>query len=198
MYIRKASRTYKGKTYSNYLLVESILTPKGPRQKVICSLGDLSPRPKHDWLALAHKLESALRGQPDLVNSADNAELQRLVAKVKSSAVAPSQRLPGAAAADEELVAVRVDGVRCEESREAGPVHVGCQFWRRLEVDPILEKAGLSEGARRLTLAMTLNRLIHPTSELAMPEWIRCHRAARHSGGGFHGTGRRLAVPQPG
>jgi len=174
MYIRKASRTYKGKTYSNYLLVESILTPKGPRQKVICSLGDLSPRPKHDWLALAHKLESALRGQPDLVNSADNAELQRLVAKVKSSAVAPSQRLPGAAAADEELVAVRVDGVRCEESREAGPVHVGCQFWRRLEVDPILEKAGLSEGARRLTLAMTLNRLIHPTSELAMPEWIRC------------------------
>ena len=31
-------------TYFNYLLVESVLTPKGPRQKVICSLGDLSPR----------------------------------------------------------------------------------------------------------------------------------------------------------
>jgi hypothetical protein len=45
MYIRKASRTYKGKTYSNYLLVESLLTPKGPRQKIICSLGDLSPAP---------------------------------------------------------------------------------------------------------------------------------------------------------
>ncbi len=42
MYIRKASRTYKGKTYSHFLLVESLLTPKGPRQKVICSLGDLS------------------------------------------------------------------------------------------------------------------------------------------------------------
>ena len=89
MYIRKASRTYKGKTYSNYLLVESIVTPKGPRQKVICSLGDLSPRPKQDWLALAHKLESALCGQSDLVSSSDSAELERLVAKVKSSAVAP-------------------------------------------------------------------------------------------------------------
>ena len=75
MYIRKASRTYKGKTYSNYLLVESILAPKGPRQKVICSLGDLSPRPKQDWLALAHKLESALSGQQDLVGSSENAEL---------------------------------------------------------------------------------------------------------------------------
>jgi transposase len=173
MYIRKASRTYKGKTYSNYLLVESFLTPKGPRQKVICSLGDLSPRPKQDWLALAHKLESALSGQQDLVSPSDNAELDRLLAKVRSSAAAPSPPLAGAAAANGELVAVRVDGVRCEESREAGPVHVGCQFWRRLEVDPILDKAGLSEGARRLTLAMTLNRLIHPTSELAMPEWIR-------------------------
>jgi hypothetical protein len=122
---------------------------------------------------LAHKLESALSGQRELVSASDNLELARLLAKVKSSAATLSQRPPGAAAADGELVAVRVDGVRCEESREAGPVHVGCQFWRRLEVDPILEKAGLSEGARRLTLAMTLNRLIHPTSELAMPEWIR-------------------------
>ena len=41
MYIRKSSRTANGKTYFNYLLVESVLTPKGPRQKVICSLGDL-------------------------------------------------------------------------------------------------------------------------------------------------------------
>ena len=79
MYIRKASRTYKGKTYSNYLLVESTLTPKGPRQKVICSLGDLSPRPKQDWLALARKLESALSGQQELVSPPPDAELDRLI-----------------------------------------------------------------------------------------------------------------------
>jgi len=46
MYIRKASRTAHGKTYFNYLLVESHLTSKDPRQKVICSLSDLSPHPK--------------------------------------------------------------------------------------------------------------------------------------------------------
>jgi hypothetical protein len=70
MYIRKASRTVHGKTYFNYLLVESHLTPKGPRQKVICSLGDLSPRPKEQWLELARKLENALTGQQDLFASA--------------------------------------------------------------------------------------------------------------------------------
>jgi len=50
---------------------------------------------------------------------------------------------------------------------------VGCQFWQRLGIDAILKAAGLSERARQLTCAMTLNRLIRPASELAMPEWIR-------------------------
>jgi transposase len=171
MYIRRASRVYKGKTYYNYLLVESIVTPKGPRQKVVCSLGDLSPRPQHEWLALAHKLQSALGGQQELFPSVKTAAaLDPLLAKVQSSAAAHA---PGTSGEDGELLPVQLDGVRCEQSRAAGPVHVGYQFWQRLRLEQILQKAGLSEGARRLTLAMTLNRLIHPASELAMPEWIR-------------------------
>jgi len=38
MYIRKSIRSYKGKTYTNCVLVESVHTPQGPRQKSICSL----------------------------------------------------------------------------------------------------------------------------------------------------------------
>src|SRR2546422_8707450 len=83
MYLRKASRTYKGKTYTNHLLVESILTPKGPRQKVICSLGDLSPRPREEWLALAHKMEAALSGQQELLPA--SGELSSLVAQAQRS-----------------------------------------------------------------------------------------------------------------
>jgi transposase len=175
MYIRKSSRTYKGKTYSNYVLVESVLTPKGPRQKIICSLGDLRPRPQAEWLALAHKLTSALSGQADLLAAqSPDPELQDLLAKVQSAS--PHAPLPGSAHpadAPPDLVAVHVDQVRTEESREAGPVHVGYQFWLRLGLDAILAQAGLSERARQLTCVMTLNRLIHPASELAMPDWIR-------------------------
>jgi transposase len=169
MYIRKSSRTHKGKTYFNYVLVESVLTPKGPRQKIICSLGDLRPRPQADWLALAHKLTSALSGQADLLAAqAPDPELQELVAKVQS-AHSPSS----APDSSSDLLAVYVDQVRTEESREAGPVHVGYQFWLRLGLDGILAQAGLGERAQQLTCAMTLNRLIHPASELAMPDWIR-------------------------
>jgi transposase len=171
MYIRKASRVYKGKTYFNYLLVESVLTPDGPRQKVVCSLGDLSPRPRHEWLALAHRLESALSRQEELFPSSTAAAvLVPLLAKVGSQDGSGSSE---AAGKDKELLPVRIDDVRCEQSREAGSVHVGYRFWQRLGLDKILQSAGLSEGARRLTLAMTLNRLIYPASELAMPEWIR-------------------------
>jgi transposase len=168
MYIRKSSRTYKGKTYSNYVLVESALTPKGPRQKIICSLGDLHPRPQAEWLALAHRLTAALSGQPELTSAQfPDSQLQDLLAKVQAaSAPAP----PPTTATS---LAVRIDQVCTEASREAGPVHVGYQFWRRLGLDSILEQAGLSERARHLTCVMTLNRLIRPTSELAMPDWIR-------------------------
>src|ERR1039457_4129107 len=210
MYIRQSSRTYKGRTYINYVLVESILTPKGPRQKIICSLGDLRPRPHAEWLALAHKLSSpfsrpaappppaappsatrprphaewlalahklssALSGQADLLDTpAPDSEWQDLLAKVQSAAP-PS--LPADAAhptaANSDLLAVPVDQVRTEESREAGPVHAGYQFWQRLGLDAILAQAGLSERVRQLSCAMTLNRLIHPASELATPDWIR-------------------------
>ena len=174
MYIRKASRTYKGKTYFNYLLVESVLTPKGPRQKVICSLGDLSPRPRGEWLNLAHKLESALSGQPELLAAGSDAEVDQLVARVHAThSLTSSFVSPAASGRVSGLVAVHVDRVRTEECREAGPVHVGYQFWLRLGVDTILTNAGLSQRARQVTCAMVLNRLIHPDSELSMPAWIR-------------------------
>ena len=37
----------------------------------------------------------------------------------------------------------------------------------------ILRRLGFSTKAIQLTCAMTLNRLIHPDSEHAMPDWIR-------------------------
>src|ERR1019366_907470 len=66
MYIRKTAKTHKGKTYNNYLLVESLSTPKGPRQKILCSLGSLAPAPREHWLDLAHRVQASLLGQLSL------------------------------------------------------------------------------------------------------------------------------------
>jgi transposase len=164
MYIRKSTRNYKGKTYTNYLLVESVQTPRGPRQRIVCSLGSLAPAPQEEWLALAHKLETSLRGQLSL--SASQAEIDAIVAKVRRKNRTHFVD-PGS------LIEVDSDRVEVEEARMAGPVHVGHQIWRQLKIDDILRHAGLSDRARTVTEAMTLNRLIHPLSEHAMPDWIR-------------------------
>ena len=159
MYIRKSIRVYKGKTYTNHLLVESVQTPDGPRQRTVCSLGSLEPGPAEDWLALAHKLESSLHGQESLPDSA--AEIEVLSEKA------------GKGKKRTDAIVIEPDGITMEEAREAGPVHTGHQIWRQLGMDAILHRAGLSARACTLTEAMTLNRLIYPLSEHAMPDWIR-------------------------
>ena len=161
MYIRKTTRIYKGKTYTNHLLVESVQTPDGPRQRTICSLGSLEPAPAEDWMALAHKLESSLLGQASLPESAI------YIDDLRERAGTEKKRTPPPTAV------FQIDGIRTEESREAGPVHAGHQIWRQLGIDAVLRRAGLSERACTLTEAMTLNRLICPLSEHAMPDWIR-------------------------
>jgi transposase len=168
MYIRKSSRTYKGKTYTNYLLVESVQTPKGPRQRIICSLGSLEPGPAEEWLGLAHKLQSALEGQESLSDA--SGQIQEWVEKArrkKNGSARPVEGRSGSA------IPIEADKIEIEQAREAGPVHAGHQLWGQLGMNRILQEAGLSQRACILTEAMTLNRLIFPLSEHAMPDWIR-------------------------
>jgi transposase len=176
MYIRKTRRKYKDKIFTNHLLVESVSTPKGPRQKVVCSLGDLSPRPREEWLKLAHKVESALVGQGAILDEADR-EVAEIVRKVKARRQKEGSVVTGAdeisEEAGKEVVSVVTNKITTERHREAGAVHVGYQFWRRLGLDEILAQIGLDDKTRILTCAMTMNRLVHPGSELAMPDWIR-------------------------
>ena len=156
-------------------MVESIHTPKGPRQKVICSLGDLSPRPAEEWLRLARKVEDALVGQANLFSQPDP-EVEQIVRQVRQRQAHSDHHDPNPTPrphVDGELIAVHADRIAMTHVRSAGPVHVGFQFWKRLGLDAILQHHGFSPRAIQLTCAMSLNRLIHPDSEHAMPGWIR-------------------------
>jgi transposase len=175
VFVRKVSSTLNGKTYTKYVLVESVRTPKGPRQRTICSLGDLHPRSAAEWLELVRKVEDALRGQVPIEHTAD-ADVDRVVRRIRSQTGAVQSDSSQEASADNkstDRVWVDPDRVRTERHREAGTVHVGHQMWKRIGFDAILANVGLNEQARALSCAMVLNRLIYPCSEHAMPEWIR-------------------------
>lgn len=183
MYIRKTAKTHKGKTYNNYLLVESLSTPKGPRQKILCSLGSLAPAPREHWLDLAHRVQASLLGQLSL--SPAEAGLPTLGKKRRGG----GGGTPLASSQSSAPAAVNVDSehVSVEQARAAGAVHVGHQMWQQLGLNEILTAAGLSSRACRLSEAMTLNRLIAPLSEHAMPDWIRSTALADIVGGDFSG-----------
>lgn len=172
MYIRRSGYKYKNKKYDNYQLVENIRTAKGPRQKVICSLGDLKPRPKEDWIKLAHKVEEALAGQISMLEEPDE-EVKSIVKKVdERKKRKPKENVDNIHIDNGNIVNVIVDQVATEQHREAGSIHVGYQFWRKLGLGRILGRVGLDERSRKLTCAMVMNRLIYPKSEHAMPDWI--------------------------
>jgi transposase len=164
MYIRKTTKISKGKTYTHYLLVESVHTPKGPRQRTICSLGSLGPGSLEQWHALARKVEASLASQRSLEPTA--LPIERMVDKAP-----PGPQRPGPST--EQGTPVDPAQVALEEAREAGPVHVGHQMWQQLGLETILRRVGLSAWARVLSEVMTLNRLICPLSEHATPDWLR-------------------------
>ncbi|MEW6755339.1 MAG: IS1634 family transposase [Candidatus Latescibacterota bacterium] len=175
MFIKRTSKTVKGKSYVNHLLVESVSTPKGPRHRVICSLGSLEAAPAAQWLALAHRVEHALAGQDELFSSP---LVDQVLGRARAAGAGPAASTaaaqgPADASPPGDLVTVHTDQVEMEEARAAGAVHVGHQMWQRLGLDAILQEVGLPRPAQQLSELMTLNRLIAPCSEHAMPRWAQ-------------------------
>jgi hypothetical protein len=127
---------------------------------VICSLGALAPAPAEQWLALAHDLEGALSGQQSFL--AGQSKAQEVALQVEQAGVKEASLRP--------LPTIDPAHVEVEQAREAGAVHVGHPMWQRLGLNRILRDNGLSEPACCLSQIMTLNRLIAPRLELAMPD----------------------------
>jgi transposase len=168
VFIRKCTKTVKGKKYVNHLLVESINTPDGPRQRVICSLGNLDPGPAEKWVRVAKNIEKALSGQLEVE---DNLLTQEIVEKIRSKRNADEQphKLDSE---NERWQTVDTENFSVDEAREAGPVHVGHQMWEKLRISEVLRAVGLDEKTCLLTEMMTINRLVEPSSELATIDWV--------------------------
>ena len=175
MFIRANNNKVRGKVYTNYLLVESIHTPKGPRQKVICSLGNMKPAPAEHWRLLAKKIERALSGQlnlnldVDLDASPEEEQVAQIVEKIKARDTSVPDEAPGET--ESRSGQMDVDRVAVGEAREAGPTHVCHQMWLKLGIDEILQECGFDERECALTEMLAINRLVKPGSERAVRGW---------------------------
>lgn len=163
------------------MLVKSVHTSEGTRQKVVCQFGNLAPGPKEEWPAIAQQMERELTGQMVIEGLV---QPKRLLRRAHETGLveeeytrvemfkAGSGISEDSEDSDESWITINANSVRVGDAREAGPVHVGHQIWNKLGMDGILADAELSESSRVLTEIAVINCLVEPGSDHAIRDWV--------------------------
>ncbi len=119
MFLRANHRTKNGKRHTYFSLVESLRTTRGPRQRVVAELGELTEDQQHRWQRTAVFHSRHEKGQ-DLRLFPDDEQ-------------AP---LPD----DPDVVRIRLGKVGWTNARAFGDVWLGLQLWRMLGLDAIVSR----------------------------------------------------------
>lgn len=163
------------KEYIKHTLVESVRTPKGPRQRTVMQLGHLK-LPRESWPLLIAELESQISGQSDL-----NIPGTKIPVKVKNAAnlamerftIRSSRRVEHRKSSDSDEVTVNLNELSKTKDRSFGAEFVAHSVWNDLKMPQKLAEFGFTAKERSLAEAMVCARLIEPDSELATWEWMK-------------------------
>lgn len=157
MFLRAHHRTKDGKRHTSFALVESLRTERGPRQRIVAQLGELSPDDQRRWrrTAIFHARHREDRQIPLFSDE-------------------PHPALPD----DADVVRVRLGKVGWTNARAFGDVWLGLQLWRMLGLDEIVARhvpAGRETVSPASMVAIeVVTRLCVgqglPTSEFALAE----------------------------
>ena len=164
-------------------LVENIRTDKGPRQRMVVSLGTNFNIHKKDRKPVAKMVQDRLRGQQTSLFGDDPSHVaytDKIIKKIQTEGKWESKREQvqafkrGLAKKDNAHLTAEVfiNDVTHGFSRELGPVLIGHTYWERLNFPGILQECGLIPRQIKTAEISVLNRLIVQDSENAILSWI--------------------------
>ena len=150
MFLRRNRKKHKGEDYDYWTLVESVRTSRGPRQRVVATLGKL---PGLD--------EEARVGWEHVGDILDG--------KARTADFLNAPRDPP------EWARVNIKGLSVERLRSFGDVYLGLALWRRLKLDSFFGDA-MEPGREEISWATmasipTLARFCAPSSELQIADF---------------------------
>ena len=158
MFLRRKNKKCRGVGYSYWNLCETTRTARGPRQRVVASLGKLDPAEL-----------AGLRGGWD--------DLPTLLRGETPSPQPATAQLPGLETAQIPLAQweqADVRGLRVERTRDFGESYLGLALWHRLKLDGLLAKllpAGRETVAwSQVAALLTVARFCAQRSELGVAE----------------------------
>jgi len=160
MFLRRKDKQARGVGYSYWHLCETVRTARGPRQRVVASLGKLDEKQVAGLQGGWDDLPALLRGEQPAT-------------RAPASAPLPGFESPGAAA-PAQWEQADVGNLRLERSRDFGECYLGLALWHRLRLDELLaellppgrETVAWSQVAALLTVA----RFCAQPSELGVAE----------------------------
>lgn len=152
MFLRRIRRKKSGVDYDYWALVECVRTVRGPRQRVVATIGKLSDlkddeRERTGWEDIGRVLSGRPSEAADLFTE--------------------QQDVP-------PWAMVNPRGIQIERMRRFGDVYLGLALWKRLNLDQLFEK--LQEGGREevawadMFCVLAVARVCQPSSELAIAE----------------------------
>jgi transposase len=161
MFLRRKSKKYRGVGYSYWHLCETVRTARGPRQRVVASLGKLDEAEVASLQGSWDDLPALLRGEEP--------ERRAVTAALPGWATA---KPPSPAPAQWEQVDVR--GLRIERTRDFGESYLGLALWHRLKLDELLRRL-LPAGDEaiewsQVAALLTVARFCGQRSELGVAE----------------------------
>ncbi len=173
MFIRQSNtrRTSNGKVYTKYVLVESVRTEKGPRQRTVMHLGSFD-LPKERWKELATCLERKLSGQSTFQGEA--VDIEQIASRIMEQYRQFSRKKEEKQERQEhqQIVPVDTQSIVTTYTRSLGGEMVAHHAWKALGMDTILKKAGMSARECALAEATVVCRLLDPGSEVSAWEWL--------------------------
>ena len=155
MFLRRNRREHGGEVYEYWTLVESVRTTRGPRQRVVATLGklpSLDQEEKRGWEEVARLLDGReASSQPEFFE--------------------PSNQ---GTSSGPQWAEVDLRGLRVERVREFGNVFLGLALWRRLGLHEMLGQwieSGREEiGWEQIACLLTIGRFCAQRSELGIAE----------------------------
>ena len=187
MYIRESKTKNKktDKVYIKHSLVESVRTERGPRQRLVMTLGKLE-LDRSLWKELANALEAFLHGNSELEHLSlfelpkellEELNQQRAIINyhrnLKSKLAGNTLKEKSKPIAEKRLHEIDIDTIGVTESRSLGPELVANDVWSQLEFSNILAECGLNEKDIALAASVIWGRLLKPGSDLSTWHWLR-------------------------
>jgi hypothetical protein len=151
MFLRRHKRKKNGETYDYWTLVESVRTARGPRQRIVATLGKLpglDEQTRVGWEQIADIVDGKARTRDFFQPAAPDPP---------------------------EWATVDVKGLSVERLRRFGEVYLGLALWRRLGLDRYFNEA-MAPGREQIPWAtmacvLALARFCSPSSELQISDF---------------------------